>query len=212
MQDHPVRRYGHETPEFARVANLSDAVFAIAMTLLVLTLDVQEVAAEALARALSDVLPQLIAFLLAFALVASVWWAHHKLFAMLGVVEPGLIALNLVLLGTVALVPFPTGLLGSNPTARAAVLPFIGLFVVTLLVWLLLTVRANAVAAWRIPPPPELVPWLVRGWIANLGMMSTAFMVALWIPVAGLVIAAVSGTAVGIIMSLLAPQGYRRWA
>jgi hypothetical protein len=118
-------RYGYGTPAFARVANLSDAVFAIAMTLLVLTLDTP--ATNDLTGALVDQLPQLSAFLLGFALVANLWWQHHKLFELLGSLEGGLIGINLVLLGAVALVPFPTSLVGNAPTDRAAVLPFIGL-------------------------------------------------------------------------------------
>jgi uncharacterized membrane protein len=135
------RRYERSTPEFGRVANLSDAVFAIAMTLLVFTLDAPDVGERGFA-ALVDRVPQLAVVGLAFALVASVWWAHHKFFSKLRWLEPGLIALNLALLGLVALVPFPTRLIGAAPLERAAVVPFIGLFVVALVVFLLLFASA----------------------------------------------------------------------
>ena len=84
-----VRRYGRDTPEFARVANLSDAVFAIAMTLLVLALDAPDVPADRLAAALAAEVPRYVAFVLSFVLVANVWWAHHKFFALVAWIDPG---------------------------------------------------------------------------------------------------------------------------
>ncbi|QBI18683.1 DUF1211 domain-containing protein [Egibacter rhizosphaerae] len=122
------RRYRRDSVEFSRVANLSDALFAIAMTLLVLRIEVPDVPADQLAGALADQLPQFIAFLLSFAVVANFWWIHHRFIAVLGVVEPGLIAINLVLLGAVALVP------------------------VAGLALLVLTWPAESVVAWRAPP------------------------------------------------------------
>jgi uncharacterized membrane protein len=212
-QGHPRRaRYGRDTPEFARVANLSDAVFAIAMTLLVLTLDVPDMSAGPLAEALWDRLPQLIAFVLAFALVANIWWAHHRFVALLASFERGLIAITLTLLGAVALVPYPTSLIGNAPTDRAAVLPFIGLFVVTLTLFLLLFARAQAVAAWRRPIPDGVLRWVLANWWLNIGAMVLAFVVAVWVPVAGLAIAALSGTAVGLLMAWLAPSEYGDWS
>jgi uncharacterized membrane protein len=206
------RRYVEDSAEFSRVANLSDAVFAIAMTLLVLTLDVPAMDEGGLARALADRVPQLGIVVLAFGLAASIWWAHHKFFAMLGFVEPGLIALNLVLLGLVALIPFPTRVLGTAPLEPAAVVPFLGLFVATLVVFLLLFARAHAVGAWHRPMPAGLYPWLMLGLGANVAMMSLAALVALWAPVAGLIVAALTGTTVAILVSMAAPPAYRDWS
>jgi uncharacterized membrane protein len=204
-------RYTRDTAEFSRVANLSDAVFAIAMTLLVLTLDAPDVGGAPLAEALFDRLPQLIAFVLAFGLVANIWWAHHKFVAQLESVERGLIAITLVLLGAVALVPFPTSLIGNAPTERAAVLPFIGLFVGIALLFLLMYARAQAVGAWRRPVPEGLFPWLLGTWAMLMGGMVLALVVAIWVPVAGLVIAAMNGTAVGVLMAWIAPPAYGDW-
>jgi uncharacterized membrane protein len=204
-------RYERDSPEFGRVANLSDAVFAIAMTLLVLTLDAPGQDEGPLLEALVDRVPQLIAFVLAFALVANIWWAHHRLVAHLGVLDRGLIALTLVLLGAVALVPFPTSLIGDAPTEQAAVLPFIGLFVVILGLFLLLYLQAERAAAWRHPMPEGLFPWLVAYWLLSVGGMLLAFLVAIWAPVGGLVLAAASGTVVGLVLQWRAPRAYRSW-
>ncbi len=81
-------RHSHGTPEFARVTNLSDAVFAIAMTLLVLALDTPRSGVIGSSVTLTGQLPQLVAFVLAFALVGNLWWQHHKLLALFAVVEP----------------------------------------------------------------------------------------------------------------------------
>lgn len=83
------QRHGRDSQEFTRLVNLSDAVFAIAMTLLVLTVDVPDVPATELASALLADLPQIGAYALAFALVASQWYAHRKLFQRLAFTEPG---------------------------------------------------------------------------------------------------------------------------
>jgi uncharacterized membrane protein len=206
------RRYGRDTPEFARVAGLSDGVFAIAMTLLVLGLDVPDVAAADLADALRDRLPQVLAFALSFLLVANVWWEHHKFFSRLGAVEPGLIALNLALLGCVALVPFPTSLIGNAPTVGAAVVPFIGLFIVLSLLSVLLVVRARAVGALRWYLRDDLYRWVLVGWFASIAVMTLALVVAMWLPLAGLAVAGLSGTTVGVSMGLLAPKAYEEWA
>jgi uncharacterized membrane protein len=206
------RRYARDTPEFARVASLSDAVFAIAMTLLVLTLDVPDVPSPSLAGELAARAPQLIAFLLSFVLVANVWWAHHKFFGLLAHVEPVLIGVNLGLLGVVALVPYPTSLIGSNPDAAAAVLSFIGVFVALHLLFLAMLARAQATRAWRLAMPPRLYPWLVLGWLAHVALMLVALLVAIWWPIGGLVVAALSGTIVGVTMGALAPPAYADWA
>jgi uncharacterized membrane protein len=207
-----LRRYGRDTPEFGRVANLSDAVFAIAMTLLVLTLDAPNVPADRLAGELVARAPQTIAFVLSFVLVANVWWAHHKFFGLLGSIEPLVMGINLGILGVVALVPYPTSLIGTNPDAGAAVLPFIGLFFVLHLLFLAMLVRVHATRAWRFPIPPRLYPWLVLGWLAHVALMLLALLVALWWPIAGLVVAALSGTVVGVTMGVVAPAAYAEWA
>jgi len=206
------RRYRWDTPEFGRVANLSDGVFAIALTLLVLTLDVPDVAGNELIGALRAEGQQVALFALSFVLVANIWWVHHRFFALLGELESGLIVVNLCVLGMVALVPFPTSIVGSHPTVPAAVVPFVAVFLtITLLFWLALF-RARQVNAWRQPLPEGVFAWFMAGWcVYALGTL-TALVVAFWWPVAGLVILAISGPLLGVVIDRVAPVAYRRWA
>lgn len=115
-------RRGDE-PEFGRILYFSDAVYAIALTLLALDLRVahltgDESAPATMIAALDDLIPKLIAFGVGFALLARYWLAHHDFMSRLSALDSPLITLNLVYLAFVALLPFPTALIGefeSNP-------------------------------------------------------------------------------------------------
>ena len=206
------RRYDRASPEFGRVAGLSDGVFAIAMTLLVLGLEVPAIGDAPLATLLRERLPNLIAFVLGFALVANMWWAHHKLVSQLSCFEPGLIRINLLLLGAVALVPFPTGLVGIAPDERAAVLPFISLFIVLQAVFLAMVARAHAQQAWRSPLSTTMYRWVRFSWLAAIAGMTLALLVASWVPIGGLVVATLHGVVTDSVIARLAPRGYTDWA
>lgn len=115
-------RRGDE-PEFGRILYFSDAVYAIALTLLALDLRITSVpgnssSPSAMLSALNDLVPQLVAFGVGFALLAGYWLAHHDFMARVAAVDSRLITTNLVYLAFVALLPFPTAMIGefeSNP-------------------------------------------------------------------------------------------------
>lgn len=203
-------RYARGTLEFGRVVNLSDGLFAIALTLLVFTLDGSSVSLDRADGVLVDQAGQLIAFLLSFAIVANFWWTHYRFLATLGSLEPGLIVLNLALLGSIALIPFPTSLLGRDPTARGSVVPYLVLLSVVASLLLLLLARANAVDAWRQPIPDGLFPWLLAGWGASTIVTLLALAVALVVPVAGLAMMPLTW-AVEALVAWRAPTSYRDW-
>lgn len=204
------RRHGRDSPEFARVLNLSDALFAIAMTLLVLTLDPTTVSLDQAGGVLVDQPGELIAFAISFAVVSNFWWIHHRFFAALGIVEPGLILINLVLLGFIALVPFPTSLLGRDPTAQGAVVPYLALLALIAVVHVLLLLRATATAAWRVPLPDAVFPWLLAAWGASAAVTLLAFGVSFFVPVAGLLLLLLTWPAEAMVVHW-APTGYRTW-
>ena len=204
-------RYGRDTLEFARLVNLSDAVFAIAMTLLVLGLETPVVDADRLGAELVGAAPQLAAFLLGFVLVANIWWQHHKLFGRLAYVDRGLIAIDLAVLAAIALVPFPTGVLGRHPTERAAVVPFVVVFVLLLTLFLALVVQAQRQGAWSRPMPAALFTWVVAGFVVTLAMMGISALLAVWWPVVALAVLAGSNVP-EVFLARRAPPGYRNWA
>jgi uncharacterized membrane protein len=186
------RRYSRDGLEFGRLVNLSDGIFAIALTLLVLNLD-------------SLAVGPLVTFALAFALVASVWWQHHRVVAQLAWVEPGLIALNLALLAGVALVPFPTSLIGGDPRSRQAVLAFLIVFAALSLLLLLFLLRAQRLGAWRRAVAPGVFRWVAVDWMANLSVHLGCLLVAVWAPLAALVCLALGSTVSAVIIARVGP-------
>ena len=103
-----------------RVLPFTDAVVAIAMTLLVLPLIelVPGLPAEGLRsltgpggleRTLGDAVPQLIGFVISFFVIARLWWAHHSIFEGVETWTTGLVVANVFWLFTIVLLPFVTG-------------------------------------------------------------------------------------------------------
>src|ERR671923_1567424 len=115
------------TVSSTRVEAFSDAVFAITITLLVLEIGRPEVGNGDLGAALLDQWPEYLAFAVSFFYVGVIWLNHHALFASIRQVDLGFNWINLGILGTSALVPFPTGVLasalseGSHADQQAAV-------------------------------------------------------------------------------------------
>jgi uncharacterized membrane protein len=106
-----------ESPlEFGRVLSLSDAVFGVAMTLLVISIVVVPgLSSREFTSELWDLLPRIAIMALSFAVAASAWLEHHRLFGRLQRIDAGIHWRNFVLLGLVALIPFPHQVLGAYP-------------------------------------------------------------------------------------------------
>lgn len=110
-------------PALERFVFFSDAVFAIAITLLVIEIKVPPIASGLGEAAWEGVLVQLwpsfFAFILTFLVVGSVWAAHHAVFRLVSKFTDDLIFPNLILLMAVALVPFSSALLSERTVAPA---------------------------------------------------------------------------------------------
>lgn len=102
--------------ELTRIIALSDGVFAFAMTLLVVSIELPDLSEdEARANLVSDVWqlwPQMLSFVIGFLVIGALWSAHRRLFGQVQDFDDRLVKLDIVLLMLVAFIPFPTSILG----------------------------------------------------------------------------------------------------
>jgi uncharacterized membrane protein len=99
-----------------RVIFLSDGVFAIGLTLLVLELRVpslpETVSAAELWTAVLKMKSSFLSFLLSFMFISSLWFTHNQVFKLFEKVDNVILWLNNLLLLMICFIPFPTALIG----------------------------------------------------------------------------------------------------
>jgi len=105
---------------FDRLVFFSDAVFAIAITLLVL--DLKPPLGPGRAFRLAPVLPNLVGFGLSFYVIGRYWLAHHHLFEAIHAYDRRLLTTNLVFLAFIAFLPFPTSVVALGSAESGAVI------------------------------------------------------------------------------------------
>jgi uncharacterized membrane protein len=108
----------------ARLEALTDGIFAVTMTLLVLDLKFPEPASgQTLLEALARLVDRVDNYVISFVVLAVFWLGHLRLFRRCGDPDAGFVAVNLAFLLFTTLVPPLTTLLGENPhLPRAAIL------------------------------------------------------------------------------------------
>jgi uncharacterized membrane protein len=110
------RKLYFEGASTERVIFFSDAVFAIAMTLLVLEIKIpelpeQQVGTPVFREALLEQLPHLFGYGLSFLVIAIIWMSHHNIWKFITTITARLMWLNVLLLLVVAFMPVPTALI-----------------------------------------------------------------------------------------------------
>jgi uncharacterized membrane protein len=107
-----------------RLEALTDGIYAVAMTLLVIDLKVPEHAAihgsDDLRHALIDLIPKVGAWLISFFILAVFWISHHRLYQRVRVVDMRLLWRNIQQLLLVSLFPFSASLIGTYGSMREA--------------------------------------------------------------------------------------------
>jgi TMEM175 potassium channel family protein len=97
-----------------RLESFSDGVFAVAITLLVLNIAVPPPATTRhLGHALGEQWPVYAAYVTSFITIGIIWINHHAMISRLARADHPILILNLVLLLTVAVIPFGTSLLAA---------------------------------------------------------------------------------------------------
>ena len=123
--------------ETGRLESFSDGVFAVAITLLVVTLQVPHlsgaISVSTLGRALFAQWPSYLTFMTSFATILIMWASHHGIFKLVYRADTPFLFANGLLLLLVTLVPFPTSLVAQyliTPAAALACAIYAGVFVV----------------------------------------------------------------------------------
>jgi uncharacterized membrane protein len=119
---------GEDLPGVERLLALSDGVVAIAITLLVLQLNVPLPAKLADPNSASELATQLgkgadglISYVVSFYVIAQFWLVHHRVFRRITGQQEGLAWWNFAFLFTISLMPFTSDLLGKYSTNPLAV-------------------------------------------------------------------------------------------
>jgi len=146
------------TQQLERLKAFSDAVFAIAITLLVIEVHVPRLDTlddTAYLAALAHLIPSFMGFMLSFLTIGALWIAHHRLFGVLDGYEPRLMWPNMLLLMVIAFMPFATALMSSNPLARVPEVFYSATLLAAGLLQLLLFQLALRPGRVRAGVPPE---------------------------------------------------------
>ncbi len=145
-----------------RLVFFSDAVFAIAITLLVLEIRVPELphgeSTAELPRRVLGLWPEALAFVVSFLVIGLYWSRHHQLYHYIVRFDGRLLWLNLLVLLCVAFLPFPTALLSHYHETQFAVAFYAGYLALVGLLLALLWFYAAAAGLLT----PDLDPGVVR--------------------------------------------------
>lgn len=169
-----------------RIINLSDAVVAIAATLLILPLvdSAKDVVGLGFAELVRHEWRQFFVFVLSFAVIVRFWREHHQLFQRIGDYTTTLIWTNSMWLLSIAFLPFPTELLASTGESSTA---DVGVYIATMVV----TTGATLASVWEVIRRPELLLPNMRETLSLIPaatatvVMVVAFVIATMLPAVG---------------------------
>jgi uncharacterized membrane protein len=169
-----------------RLVFFSDAVFAIAITLLILEVHVPQLPRDsgdlAFVRVLVELIPSFIGYGISFWVVGMFWLGHHRAFSLASRHSRKMLGWNLFLLGMIAFMPFATAFWALNMGSRVPAL----FYCVTLLIAALLNVQVVRIATGPDMVDPAADPALVsycrrRGLSVVLGA-ATAILLGIFVP------------------------------
>jgi len=182
-----------QTPSEHRIQALSDGVFAIAMTLLVLELKLPEFPHSATSSQFADAIwslwPKVGVFILSFIIAARAWELHRYVFNFVLNYDHTIIYLNMIYLMAVAFLPFTTSLVGEHSNLGLAVAIYSANFLMfagtKLVIW------SYATTHHRLVSPKlsaEVIGWLKKRLVFSCGVILSAILAALFYPQLGILV------------------------
>jgi uncharacterized membrane protein len=159
MASQVIERYKRDDSEFDRAVAFIDATFAVALTLLVTTLDLRPApkAWNSVSAFYDGLGSQLVAFGISFVIIAGYWLSHYRLMATFKALDLRVIVVNLVLLATIVILPFSTESAG-DPNINDLPIPTVLLAVNVAAVssaFTLLYVQARRRGLLKVRPTPR---------------------------------------------------------
>ena len=169
-----VRGGGHaHPPMLERLVFFSDAVFAIAITLLVIEISAPHLPFNAgdvaHLQQLAQRIPNFIGFFVSFWVIAAFWGGHHSAFGLAGNYGRGLVGPNLAMLCAIAFMPFATAYMSENYGQRVPAILYNSVLLTTALLNLRLIRRVTSAPYVAADADPYEVavhrarPWGVVG-------------------------------------------------
>jgi len=127
-----LHHYSKKEFQVERLVFFSDAVFAIAITLLIIEIKVPELKDVAITESafwanLSSLFPKFLGFLISFFVIGLYWVIHHRMFGYVINYNTKIIWLNLVFLFSIVLMPFSTAVYSeySSPEYIYLISPYV---------------------------------------------------------------------------------------
>lgn len=199
--------------QFERLLFFSDAVFAIAITLLIIDirLPAERLASEAsLQRALLGLIPNYVGFLISFIVIGQFWAGHRQLFSYASDCTPRTLLLNMVLLFAIAFLPFPTAVVNAYGGTTTGVLFYAGWLLFAGVINLLLVHSVHRSEEHLVEPLSDTHRYgRLRAWmpilIASCGIVAGSFY-----PPAGVIALTLSPMIIGRVIFAMRPKSLRK--
>jgi uncharacterized membrane protein len=179
-------------PNTSRFEAFSDGVFAIAATLLVLEFTVTSgPTAPPLDTQLLDLWPSYLAYATSFLTIGIIWMNHHHTVSLFARSDRTLQFLNILLLMTIAFLPFPTKLVAqylNQDGERAAALAYSATFVLMSIlfnIWWRYASRGRRLIAEGVPD--SALRAVSRAFDPGVPLYSAVFVVAFFSPLAAVI-------------------------
>ena len=167
-----------------RLSTFSDAVFAIAMTLLVLDIPRPPEHTTDITQFLLQHNGKFVAYVISFWVIAMYWMGHHRLFRHLREYDLGVVLINLALLFCVAFLPYPSAILGDHADSTGAVVFYALCISVTGIVNAILSWYAVIYRHFTRPVPSAMAWYYVSRGLAAPAVFLLSIPVALKHPTA----------------------------
>jgi len=160
-----------------RLVFFSDAVFAIAITLLIIEIHPPHfpLGTDDLAhlQALAVLIPSFVGYIISFAVIGLFWMGHHRAFSLAAHYSPRILGWNLCLLGVIAFMPFATAYASSNYAQRVPTIFYCAVMLLAALFNLKVNRTATSAPMADEHAEPEAIRHVrLRGLAVMLGSVS----------------------------------------